>query len=361
MNTMAPVSAATRRKANGKWHTSKIKNDQLSIVGGFSNRALLAHSIAITDGATITSFVQLDKNAPWFLKGVGGAKAAKGSLKAVDILNKIRGCAAEFDEATTLTAAAAAAADNEDHDPMDALAIIETAPPPTPRKKKLRSVLALTMPMRPECASPSSTETITIHVYRKQSNNNQIYIRSDYINWLLAYAADELHFQGVVSSEPMTPELRRANCSAVAGLHVAWDFTNKAWVGSFLEGPCQSITKRVQVASLNHTSWGMMQSLHPDHAPKTTFPRATNTELKTCAKLCMIQLCKATLLGEEKEELERNLMLGAADLDTPPKKRPRKEDATAAAADNEATTNDAKCNIGSESEAADDTTDDDDQ
>ena len=44
-------------------------------------------------------FLELDKNAAWFLKGVGGPKTQKGSLKAVDVLQLLR---KTFDDLTAV-------------------------------------------------------------------------------------------------------------------------------------------------------------------------------------------------------------------------------------------------------------------
>ena len=57
------------------------------------------------------------------------------------------------------------------------------------------------MPKRPECTGADQSDTLWIKVYRQQGmnpkNQAKLYLRWDYLDWLLSYAADQLHFQNV--------------------------------------------------------------------------------------------------------------------------------------------------------------------
>ena len=66
-----------------------MRND-VSIDGGYSNALHPAATVELMDHGERSTFVYLDKNAKWFLHGVGGAKAAKGSLKCVKVMEYLR-------------------------------------------------------------------------------------------------------------------------------------------------------------------------------------------------------------------------------------------------------------------------------
>ena len=62
----------------------------LTIKGGYSTRGEQAPSIQYQDGDNTHVFVELDKNAQWLLKGVGGRSVRKGDLKPVTVLQLLR-------------------------------------------------------------------------------------------------------------------------------------------------------------------------------------------------------------------------------------------------------------------------------
>ena len=74
------------------------------------------------------------------------------------------------------------------------------------------------------------------------------YLRSDNINWLLQYAADELIFQGVERNKEEEDE-KTCN-SAVAGMHLDWDFEKKTWTATFVDGVHVGTTKRFAAEQL---------------------------------------------------------------------------------------------------------------
>ena len=85
---ITPVSASTTNK--GGWKHVSIFEGLIGISGGFCRKPLGAQSIEWTSGNKTQRFVELAKNAEWFLKRVGGAKAQKGDLKAVTVFEEIR-------------------------------------------------------------------------------------------------------------------------------------------------------------------------------------------------------------------------------------------------------------------------------
>ena len=73
----------------GKWSDISIEHGQVTIKGGFNRKGELANAIQYqcADNTTHT-FVALQKDALWFVNGVGGVR--KGDLKAVNVLQMIR-------------------------------------------------------------------------------------------------------------------------------------------------------------------------------------------------------------------------------------------------------------------------------
>ena len=62
----------------------------VNIDGGYNTRGEPAKSIVYGVGKASHTFVALDKNAAWFLRGVAGPAVRKGDLKAVQVMQVIR-------------------------------------------------------------------------------------------------------------------------------------------------------------------------------------------------------------------------------------------------------------------------------
>ena len=114
-----------------------------------------------------------------------------------------------------------------DVDPMDALDELQPAvaekPTRMPKQKQTARALvrAIEMPKYPSCSGRDQGEVRTVYVYVKPSCR-VLYIRIDCLDWLLAYAADEHNFHGIVrqteESDPTT---------AVADYVLTLDFHEK--------------------------------------------------------------------------------------------------------------------------------------
>jgi hypothetical protein len=216
----------------------------------------------------------------------------------------------------------------------------------------MRSVMRqLVMPTRPECAASAmqAGDTTLIPLWRgpgkaKTANNGKLYLRIDCLDWLLSYAADELHFQGIVPSMPDAPQSRLANCEEVSDLFVAWDFTAHAWNASFIDGPFKGTTKRVYYYDVTAALWVKLQQRltaggnfqgvrdggwKPSRLWETvTFAYASNQQKKAAAKVLVIALCHAVTVGQhEVDEFEHLMGVTGTDegclLTPPPKKRKR--------------------------------------
>ena len=119
--------------------------------GGLSTKGpTVANALRYVHDGTTWTFVELTKNAPWFLKAVAGPKTQKGDLKTVTVLTEIRNeflkaCGETPDDETAVAesetpAAAPMHASDDGVDPMDALDEVPdkvaTAKPKTKAKAK---------------------------------------------------------------------------------------------------------------------------------------------------------------------------------------------------------------------------------
>ena len=381
---LAPVAASSGHNTRGKWKTVKVEQGLVNILGGFGVGLHTAASIDfnVGDDAETHTYVLLDKNAQWFLKGAGGDKVQKGDVKAVKIIDTIREnfreacCTTDDVQCTTADDVQCITADEVVDegvvDPMDALKVRQICaepirngvngsgtkgkrPRPDINKKKgdpsmTRSVMRqLVMPTRPECAASAmqAGDTTLISLWRgpgkaKTANNGKLYLRIDCLDWLLSYAADELHFQGIVPSMPDAPQSRLANCEEVSDLFVAWDFTAHAWNASFIDGPFKGTTKRVYYYDVTAALWVKLQQRltaggnfqgvrdggwKPSRLWETvTFAYASNQQKKAAAKVLVIALCHAVTVGQDAvDEFEHLMRVTGTDegclLTPPPKKR----------------------------------------
>ena len=150
---LVPVSATTA--GQHEWHPINVACDSVIIKGGYNTSREPANSITLDDGmqppGSIRTFVELDKHARWFVKGVGGPKAAKGDLKAVLVLVVLRQQLNGRELASRIGGTAVAAPvlpdavveSSTDIDPMDELDdIAVTDSPSQPKPPKFRKVRA---------------------------------------------------------------------------------------------------------------------------------------------------------------------------------------------------------------------------
>ena len=130
---LQPLAASSGRKRGINWKSVVVTEDVLIVTGGFNTRPEVAKSILYTTDTT-HSYVELDKNSAWFLKGVGGPKTGKGDLKAVQVLQEIR---EKFSAVTAVAAELKDEAEGSDDadDPMNALdTILESVAPKAKQK-----------------------------------------------------------------------------------------------------------------------------------------------------------------------------------------------------------------------------------
>jgi len=112
---LAPKASASKKQKH--WHPVTIGSGVIQIAGGQNKHAFPASTMQVVGEDNITHvFVNLDKNAAWFLKGTGGWKTRKGDLKSVKVICDIRALFNGEEE----VASAPSQMDDTD-DPMDCM------------------------------------------------------------------------------------------------------------------------------------------------------------------------------------------------------------------------------------------------
>ena len=321
-NTHDPLTPTLSPSSDkGHWRPVSIETGIVRIKGGYNTRGEAAHSMEYKIHGTTHLFVELDKNAEWFLKGVGGPKVQKGDLKPVGVLDLVRdildrklGQEPNAEAAVAggqLSAVAAAQSEaDEDIDPMDELDdLVQAVPtarkkPRTTKQPERAMVEKLVVPTRPRCVGCSDDDKTVVWVYKKplseKRGNAHLFLRGDCIDWLLSYAADELSCQGVEPASPRTPvnAQRSGNCLAVADLHLQWDFDAKAWEASFVAGALVGTTKAMSVHDLNTEMWA---KLRDESKVQGHFCRATMPHKKNAVKEVITMWCAAIARNEVPE------------------------------------------------------------
>ena len=348
---LALVPDAAKAKGKPRWRHVGIATGLVNVTGGFSNAYNHAPSLAIetktAKGVVTHTFVKLEKDSAWFLKGVGGLACQKGGCKAVTVIQDLREktvAAAQASGLTPIPVAAVADApveaeddDEDDIDPMDRLApVAEQSAAPKAKQPRGASKLSLqsrivevSMPTKPQCAAPQGTDMTTLQVYitakscksPKGKGLKEIFLRSDGLSWLLAYAADQLHFQGIVPAENSAPQSRTPNCPEIDDLHVAWNFFAKQWEARFLGGEFAGTIKRFRPDAINETTWTRLQTLllASPHKQWGEYADASKVQLKIVGKAFIIQWCKSVVDGES-AAFEVRMGIKEQTLETPPKK-----------------------------------------
>ena len=299
------------------WHPVSIVSGYISIKGGYNPRGEAAESIEYKMGEKVYMFVELCKNAPWFVKGVGGPKVQKGELKAVRVHGLIRKClnqkigACESDEETPSAVAelpSESQEPEEGRDPMDDMDELVDVVRKKPRNTKRvdRAVVEeLEVPTRPPCAGCNKDDKTVIFVYRKPArekrSNAKLYLRADCIDWLLSYASDEFHRQGVQPASSVHVDEQVANCTAVADLNLQWNFSDKAWEARFVAGAHLGMTKRMCLHDLTNDMWAILKQ---ENRVEGLFSQANLIQKKNAVKAFITLWC-SSIARDQATEFEQ--------------------------------------------------------
>jgi hypothetical protein len=153
--------------------------------------------------------------------------------------------------------------------------------------------VAVMMPKRPPCTGLEPGQTHTIYILVGRCGNRQLFLRMDGMDWLMAYAADEYHFQGIQREmAAMMPS------TAVADYRSEWNFNECLWEGFILAGDAKGQTIKFSPGSLRRSQW---DKLKEQSLADGFFSKRSKKEEKLAAKEVVKLWCAATHSGKQKE------------------------------------------------------------
>ena len=202
---------------------------------------------------------------------------------------------------------------------------MKTKPKPkkTFRTATIRTLQVLTQPLCAGASDPDATTNVVMYAKNLahfRAKTFPMFLRVDFIDWLLSYAADELHFQGVVNNVSNTDDMLVANCAAVAGLYMEWNFTVKEWQAQFVSGPFKGVKRNFGTGNLNPTFWARMWGNGILEA-EGNFQSAGRGQQKVAAKKMLVLWCQAISANEtDSFEQKWNLPETQKQMETPAKK-----------------------------------------
>ena len=295
---MMPVHA---QKGKAGWNDIHIVEDQVGISGGYHGKPSSAQSILVMNKEIHMRFVEVTKNSEWFLKAVGGTKTQKGDLGRVKVLDELR----KHMEVIPGAAVADSDAVADEVDPMDELDdVLETPSKKAKSKAKPKakgntmtqsSIIEVVMPKSPPCTGVDNGN-FTATLYSMPSKRHctirqaKLFLRVDCISWLLAYAADEHFYQGVLRVDNEEP--KEGNSTAVAGLNIEWDFTSDAWAAEFVSGDKCGTVRKLAMKDVSEKLWEKMVASEVPGA-EGNFNEATIVKRKRVSKELLELWCGA--------------------------------------------------------------------
>ena len=147
----------------------------MNVLGGHNPKPEPAQSIELVDGEHTYTWIFVDKNAKWFLRGAGGISIGKGMVKMVSVIEHLRiwfanenpatseAAIAEADSASQAAVAEAAA----EEDPMDQMDAFPNASPAVKPLKKKHLQLKVTTPiLKPSLCQPDHQGSQTTLICR---------------------------------------------------------------------------------------------------------------------------------------------------------------------------------------------------
>ena len=262
--------------------------------GGRTDQHWVVSSIVLTCDGRDYDFVQVEKNAHWFLKTVGGLGTQKGQLKSVGVIADLRKLAAPVENAEATPDAKAKPAEDEEDDPMRALNVGDgfgsseklEGDHRTKRQKRDESakrgeacastrpsalVKRVSMPR-----SPGSADTVDVWCY---ADRYRLWLRSDSLMWLLEYVAADVDRHGN-TERPNDPDGVDAPAVAGKAWKTRWDANLQSYVSVWLVGPKKGEKVTSPVGNVDKARYDAMRQLNKYKNP---WSRATASDKRDAA------------------------------------------------------------------------------
>ena len=111
------------------------------------------------------------------------------------------------------------------------------------------------MPKRPPCSRLEAGAFNTVHVFIKPGSK-ALYVRINCLDWLISYAADGHHFQGITRGAAVAPT------AAVAEPYcVEWNFNSKLWNGDINVRSQAGLSAQSAPGALDREVWGKLDKM----------------------------------------------------------------------------------------------------
>lgn len=292
------------------------------VTGGYlpvgSPEVVTAIDIQVAPGQVPRSFVELQKKFKWIQRASAGTAATSmsrnGVLKRSRIIEQLRTAALEQLDPVTAAAEAAASPTDTD-DPMNQFAVeeaIEDLDPANstrsgkrkriPKSKVAGGVAIAEVSVRCPLAYTGENSTFSLPVYYTPpsgSGPGKIFIPVEYIEWLLAYIADELLCGGVaapVDSGAVIAD-EEPNCEEVPGLHISFNWRTRMFDARFVTPHALgSQTFRHAPDSMTAAKWDdLLKWPELNCRISGEWTHATPTAVHLAAQLHLLRHCAAML------------------------------------------------------------------
>ena len=243
---LVPICLQDAKAQCGQWKPVHILTDHIALEAGFSKNAYQAQCVVYGDEEW--KFVHVKKQHPWFAAAVGGPMLKKGDMPTVHVIDELNAKVFGKQSKESLHEDRSRGEDGENEceaqiDPMAGLAACEPDLETPKKLKKARKrevqrslVREIEMLQRPLFVGGEAALSKTVHVYIKP-NSKALYIRVDCIDWLVSYAADEHHYQGVSRVGSAAPQ-------PATDYAVEWDYNNKSFECTINVGKHAGLTWR---------------------------------------------------------------------------------------------------------------------
>ena len=292
----------------GPWKAAQILPDHITMELGFSRMAYQAETVSIEVGGLMRRFVHFKKQHTWFVAAVGGPQMRKANMVAVRVIeelnSKVWGCAKGEDVDRSgdqdQDEDVPQVQDDEVIDPMERLCpVMPEDRLETPKKKPRRCkesqrshVREIEMPMRPPCVQKGQPEWKQVRFYVGRPQSRALWIDIEDIDWLISYAADEHHYQGVARIEDSEQPAQ--------DYEIEWDYDMKRYDCRINVGPQSGLIVQCDVDTV--LTKDVYEKLSEAHACYDVFWSQTTVSLRKQACRKYLQLwCEATTQGKQSE------------------------------------------------------------
>ena len=148
------------------------------------------------------------------------------------------------------------------------------------------------MPKRPPCVQCDAGVSKSIQFYCKPKSR-ALFIRIQDIDWLISYAADQHHFQGIPRGADVVPK------TAVAAYKIEWDYNAKVFDVNINAGPDAGLTLKSPLGAFTKDAFDKVNA--NQHNGHVCWSRATPASKRKMCREYLEMWCDAAAAGSRHE------------------------------------------------------------